>query len=151
MRCMAGEAVAPSSGANVSLLIRIDRNNMATDELAKPLGLKFLPVSPLVPEGRFCGFSIQMRLVPAKVRPVNQQRSGSTGNTTGAGMVRRATIVAVVIDLCSKNSRALLAPVAIDNLMARIAAGTPYEPERAHVQKLGSRLGREVCGRICER
>ena len=56
-----------------------------------------------------------------------------------------------IIDLCSKNSRALLTPVAIDNLMARVAAGKRYEPERAQVQKLGSRLGGEACDQICAR
>jgi hypothetical protein len=56
-----------------------------------------------------------------------------------------------IIDLCSKNSRALLTPVAVDDLITRAKAGKRVELEKPQVQKLGSRLGREACDQICER
>ena len=56
-----------------------------------------------------------------------------------------------IIDLCSRNSTALLTPVAVDDLIARARnRNRPPEPP-AHVHKLTSRLGVEACDLICER
>jgi hypothetical protein len=68
------------------------------------------------------------------------------------GMHRLLTSYFVgLIDLCSKNSSALLTPVALDDLVKRATSGGRVSQTHPQVQKLASRLGSETCSEICDR
>ncbi len=56
-----------------------------------------------------------------------------------------------VIDLCSKNSKALLTPVAIDDLITSAWRGNRVAGQEPRVHKLASWLGVGMCERICAR